>query len=78
MPEGPEAAQPFTPERGEITLGALVKVVLGVSGGLAKRVIRQGGVRVDGEVETRRGRRLGPGALVEIEGAERAVRITAP
>lgn len=37
------------------------------SGGEAKHVIQGGLVKVNGEVETRRGRKLAPGDLVEIE-----------
>lgn len=37
------------------------------SGGEAKHVIQSGLVKVNGEVETRRGRKLAVGDLVEIE-----------
>lgn len=54
---------------GTITLGQLLKV-RGVarSGGAAKHLVRTGRVRVNGTVETRRGRRLGAGDIVEIDG----------
>jgi len=38
------------------------------SGGEAKHVIRDGAVKVNGEVETRRGRKLRQGDLVEVAG----------
>jgi ribosome-associated protein len=54
--------------RGEyITLGQLLKVLdLVPTGGQAKMVIQSGDVKVNGEVETRRGRKLRPGDIVEI------------
>jgi ribosome-associated protein len=50
-----------------ITLGQALKAanVVG-SGGEAKVVIQAGEVRVNGEVETRRGRRLRVGDVVEV------------
>lgn len=38
------------------------------SGGEAKTVIRQGDVKVNGETETRRGRKLYPGDTVTMDG----------
>jgi len=38
------------------------------SGGEAKHFIKEGNVRVNGEPETRRGRKLRKGDLVEIDG----------
>ena len=38
------------------------------TGGQAKALIQGGEVRVNGEVETRRGRKLKPGDVVEFEG----------
>jgi ribosome-associated protein len=38
------------------------------SGGEAKHVIREGAVKVNGEVETRRGRKLRQGDFVEVAG----------
>jgi ribosome-associated protein len=40
------------------------------TGGEAKLLITGGEVKVDGAVETRRGRTLHPGAVVEVEGHE--------
>lgn len=39
------------------------------SGGQAKVLIQGGAVRVNGDVETRRGRKLNPGDVVEFAGA---------
>ena len=57
------------------TLGQALKVadVVG-SGGEAKVVIQAGEVFVNGEVETRRGRRLRPGDVVEAMGERLEVR----
>ncbi|MGE3164916.1 MAG: RNA-binding S4 domain-containing protein [Planctomycetota bacterium] len=38
------------------------------TGGQAKIVIQHGLVKVNGQLETRRGRRLGPGDVVEVDG----------
>lgn len=64
--------------RGEyITLDALMKAAgFAGTGGEAKIRIQGGEVKVDGEVETRRGRKLRGGELVECAG--RLVRIVAP
>jgi ribosome-associated protein len=40
------------------------------SGGEAKQRIQRGDVRVNGNIETRRGRQLGNGDAVEIDGRE--------
>jgi ribosome-associated protein len=40
------------------------------TGGQAKLLVRGGGVLVNGVVERRRGRRLGPGDLVTVGGRE--------
>ncbi len=54
-----------------IRLGALLKLADVVdSGGHAKRLLAEGAVRVNGEPETRRGRQLHPGDIVEAAGAE--------
>ena len=57
--------------RGElITLDALLKATgLASSGGVAKLMIGEGAVRVNGEVETRRGRKLRAGDEVGVAGA---------
>ncbi len=63
--------------RGEyITLDALMKAAgVASTGGEAKARILEGEVRVDGAVETRRGRKLRGGELVEVAG--RAIRLVA-
>lgn len=53
----------------EITLGALLKWAgVVATGGRAKAMIAAGRVRVNGQVERRRGRRIVPGDRVEIAG----------
>lgn len=50
-----------------IRLGQLLKFSgVAESGAEAGAVIADGDVRVDGEIETRRGRQLTPGALVDV------------
>ena len=58
-----------------MTLGQALKAsdVVG-SGGEAKVVIQAGEVRVNGEVETRRGRKLEEGDVVEVGDARLEVR----
>ena len=52
-----------------IKLDSFLKAVNAVgSGGEAKVAIQEGFVRVNGEAETRRGRKLRPGDTVEIRG----------
>lgn len=52
-----------------IELGALLKWIgLAPTGGEAKRLIQQGRVRVNGQIEQRRGRQLHPGDRVELGG----------
>lgn len=54
--------------RGEyIKLDQALKAVLGLSGGEAKDCILSGAVKVNGEVETRRGKKLRAGDVVEAE-----------
>lgn len=54
-----------------ITLGDLLKVVGWVgSGGQAKLLIAEGRVKVDGQPETRRGRKLRAGQQVSMDGRE--------
>ena len=74
MPESKEVSFPL---RGEyITLDALMKAAgLAATGGEAKARILGGEVHVDGEVETRRGRKLRGGERVETQ--DRVIRITA-
>ncbi len=53
--------------RGEfITLEALLKASGLASGGAAKLLITEGGARVNGDAETRRGRKLRPGDEVVV------------
>ena len=63
--------------RGEyITLDALLKATgLAGSGGEAKVLIADGAVRVNGEVDTRRSRKLRVGDVVQLGGAQ--VRVVA-
>ena len=50
-----------------IRLGQLLKLAgLAESGGEARELVREGAARVNGEVETRRGRQLHRGDLVEV------------
>jgi ribosome-associated protein len=50
-----------------MTLGQAIKASsLAGTGGEAKVLIQMGEVRVNGEVETRRGRKLQPGDVVEV------------
>lgn len=54
-----------------IRLGQLLKLAnLVDSGGAARAVLAEGGVRVNGEVETRRGRQLAVGDLIEFAGQQ--------
>jgi ribosome-associated protein len=64
------------PLRGEhITLDALLKASgLVSSGGAAKVLIAEGGVRVNGEAEARRGRKLRAGDEVAVDGHRVRVR----
>jgi ribosome-associated protein len=57
-----------------IRLGQLLKLAgLADSGAEARALVQEGAVNVDGEVETRRGRQLHRGAVVEVGGE--AVRV---
>lgn len=62
--------------RGEgIRLGQLLKLAgVAGSGGEAKELLAGGGVLVDGEIETRRGRMLSDGARVQVAGVTLLVR----
>ena len=52
-----------------VELGPLLKIVaICESGGEAKHLVQSGAVRVDGQVETRRGKKLVAGARVEARG----------
>jgi ribosome-associated protein len=60
-------AEPFTLRGDHITLDALLKATgLAHSGGAAKLLIADGGVRVNGEPELRRGRKLRVGDEVQV------------
>lgn len=55
----------------EITLGDILKWAgLAQTGGQAKLLVRSGRVAVNGAVERRRGRRLGPGDRFAVHGRE--------
>lgn len=63
--------------RGTIRLGQFLKVAdLAESGAHARALVEDGQVLVDGDVETRRGRQLHGGEIVEVDGL--AVRVGAP
>lgn len=66
-----EPAAPETvPVRLPITLGQFLKVAsLASSGGEAKALIGRGSVWVNGETEQRRGRKLVPGDVVQVDAA---------
>ena len=54
-----------------ITLGQLLKAEnLVEDGAMAKEEIKEGMAKVNGEVDTRRGKKLYPGDVVEFEGNE--------
>ncbi|MEP7281777.1 MAG: RNA-binding S4 domain-containing protein [Rubrivivax sp.] len=64
------------PLRGaHITLEALLKASGLMAGGGAKTLITTGEVRVNGEPERRRGRKLRAGDLVEVHGQPGGVRV---
>ena len=65
------------PGEDSIRLGQLLKLVDAVpTGAQVKDVLLTGAVRVNGDLEGRRGRQLHPGDVVSIEGAEE-VRVAA-
>ena len=69
-------ATPFALRGDHITLDALLKATgLAHSGGGAKVLIGEGQVQVNGETETRRGRKLRPGDRVQL--GHQRVQITA-
>jgi ribosome-associated protein len=70
-PPAPRSRKPAAPEpvsvRLPITLGQFLKVAqLASTGGEGKILITQGAVRVNGELEERRGRKLVPGDVVQV------------
>ena len=59
---------PMVPTEGTIRLGQFLKLAnLAESGAQARELIADGEVSVNGEVETRRGRQLAAGMLVEVD-----------
>lgn len=72
----PAATDPDSIVQDHIRLDQLLKLEgLVQTGGHAKMLIQSGDVRVDGQVETRRGRKLFGGETVEVDG--RKVVVTA-
>jgi ribosome-associated protein len=64
-------SQGFTPDEETIELQQFLKLASVVqSGGEAKQRIRSGEIRVNGVVETRRGRKLRSGDRVQVDGEE--------
>lgn len=58
---------PEIPVRGQIRLGQFLKLAsLAEDGAQARGLVQGGDVRVNGATEVRRGRRLSPGDLVEV------------
>jgi ribosome-associated protein len=83
VPPATGARKPAAPElitvRLPINLGQFLKAAsLASSGGEAKMMIAFGAVRVNGEKEQRRGRKLVPGDVVQVEGAAAQVASDAP
>ena len=75
MPAPPDATA-FALRGDHITLDALLKATgLAPSGGGAKVLISEGQVRVNGDTETRRGRKLRAGDRVQL--GDQRVQITA-
>jgi ribosome-associated protein len=69
---------PFDLRGDHITLDALLKAAgLAASGGEAKMLIQQGGVRVNGEVDVRRGRKVRAGDEVVVGEGKVVVRAPA-
>ena len=63
-------------EKLPIELSALLKFAgLAESGGEAKQLIRQGLVLVNGEVETRKGKKLGAGDRVTVGGETLVIKV---
>ncbi|KAF7599562.1 MAG: RNA-binding protein [Candidatus Dactylopiibacterium carminicum] len=61
----------FTLTRDHIALDALLKLLaIASSGGVAKMMVQEGLVCVNGEPELRRGRKLRAGDLVSVQGEE--------
>lgn len=74
MPSKDEPVADTPRERGPITLAQFLKVVDAAdSGGMAKALIRDGAVTVNGEPENRPGRKLEAGDVVEVAGQDYTV-----
>ena len=59
---------PIIPVRGAVKLGQFIKLAsLAEDGAQARDLVQAGDVRVNGEVETRRGHHLSDGDLVEVD-----------
>lgn len=68
---------PFRLQRQHVELNPLLKLVgLCDSGGAGKHLVATGAVRVDGEVELRRTRKISAGSVVEAGG--RRIRVLGP
>lgn len=68
-PGAPEAPDPHDARDDYIKLDSFLKLARVVhTGGHAKVIIQAGDVKVNGEVETRRGRKLRKGDVVEVAG----------
>jgi len=68
-PDGPPGIRMIPIRDDSIRLGQLLKLAdLVDDGSQAKDVLMRGLVRVDGEIETRRGRQLVPGNTVTVSG----------
>ena len=83
MPPVKGNQEPAAPElvlvRLPINLSQFLKVAnLVSSGGEAKILIALGAVRVNGETEKRRGRKLAPGDIVQVEAASAQVAVAGP
>ncbi len=62
-----------------IRLDQYLKLMNAVSsGGEAKHLIQSGQVKVNGDIETRRGRKLAAGDVIELDELEFTVTITEP
>lgn len=64
------AAVPLEIDTEFIKLEAAMKLALAFSGGMAKTVIQEGAVTVNGETMTMRGKKLRPGDRFAFEGQE--------
>jgi ribosome-associated protein len=69
---------PFELRSAHITLEALLKASGMAGGGAAKALIAAGAVRVDGQVELRRGRKLRGGEQVQAQGTQLQVLAAPP